>query len=204
MENERVPTNLKFHSYLCNGESLSPTPSHLHKLDSFYFKVVRCALGKKSSFYHRVLHPSQATCSNASLQQTLWSNNVKTLTPSQIVHRRQLQLLGHMIRNPNELVSSSTFNALGVFRGSSRDYRRGAPRLHWTETTSTIASRRLSFMQATPALKPSYRNINHTFYDDPNRVEIQARLGPSATTRTAIPVPILRAAKDRATWRTLL
>jgi hypothetical protein len=185
-------------------ESLSLTPAHLRRLDSFFFKVVRSALGKKSSFYHKVLNPTDTECSNSSLIASLWRKDIKILPPSQVIYQRQLQMLGHFLRNPTELTSLSCFNELGVFRGSSREFRRGAPRMHWNEITCTLAQRRTNIFASPHSRKPPGSDIKHPFYTYVDRDEVQDLLGSSALSRTAVPIPVYRVAHNRVSWKRIV
>ena len=185
-------------------ESLSLTPQHLRKLDTFYFRVLRTAMGKKSSYYHRVLRESNIQCSNAYLQAKLWNSGIEMLTPSQQTQSRQLALLGHCLRNPSEPISSVCFNQLGIFRGSSREYRQGAPRLHWNETTSTLAMRRIDYLNPQFSKVPSPKFINHPYYAYVDRSEIQTRMGHSALQRTVVPVTVMHKASNRNFWKRII
>ena len=185
-------------------ESLSLTPAHFRRLDSFFFKVVRSAMGKKSSFYHKVLNPTGAECSNSYLIHSLWNKEIKVLPPSQLIYQRQLQLLGHVLRNPTEVTSLACFNELGIFRGSSRELRRGAPRMHWNEVTCALAQRRQGFLGLPHSRRAAGSNIKHPFYQYVDREEVQDLLGFSAVKRTAVPIPVIRMAQNRVSWKRLL
>ena len=185
-------------------ESLSLTPAHFRRLDSFFFKVVRSAMGKKSSFYHKVLNPTGAECSNSSLISSLWNKDIKVLLPSQLIYQRQLQLLGHVLRNPEEITSLACFNELGVFRGSSRELRRGTPRMRWNEITCTLAQRRMNIFDLPHSRRPAGSDIKNPFYEYVDREEVQDLLGSSAVARTAVPIPVIRMAQNRASWKRLV
>ena len=70
-----IPRKLLVHSQivltilLYGAESQMYLQSHLTKLNKIHYKVLRQIFNLKSSFYHKVLEPSQAECSNEYLSQ---------------------------------------------------------------------------------------------------------------------------------------
>ena len=184
--------------------NLSPLLQHIF-VDLIPFSIKSFdQLWEKSSFYHKVLRPTGAECSNHSLISSLWNNDVKVLPPSQLIYQKQLQLLGHVLRNPEEFTSLACFNELGVFRGSSRELRRGAPRMHWNEITCALAQRRVNLLNLPFSKRPAGSDIKSPFYEYVDREEVQELLGASAISRTAVPIPVIRMAQNRVSWKRLV
>ena len=100
--------------------------SHLHCLQTLshvHFKSLRRIFRIKSSFYHRVLYPTDEDCSNAYLASLSYDSS-RVITPSQIYSQNRLTLLGHLFRHPTSLEYSSTFMPSGQYR-----YTRGPNRV---------------------------------------------------------------------------
>ena len=128
---------------LYGSESQTFSPAQIQKYNALHFKVLRQILGMKSSFYHRVLSPSQAECSNVFLAQQAASHLPGLLTPSQLISQKRLQFLGHILRDPFCLEHQMIFGPSHSFLRLSSPFRRGAPRAHWPELAFTEAYHRI-------------------------------------------------------------
>ena len=73
---------------LYGSESQTYTPTQLTKLNSIHFKVLRQIFGVKTSFYHRVLEPSEELCSNEYLMTLVKEHVPYLMVPSQKLFRR--------------------------------------------------------------------------------------------------------------------
>ena len=146
-------------------ESSQLTPPQLTKLNHVHFKSLRRIFRIKSSFYHRVLNPTDEDCSNAYLASLSYDSS-RVITPSQIYSQNRLTLLGHLFRHPTSLEYSSTFMPSGQYRYTRGPNRVGRPRLHWAESVMSEASNRISFLTSDRA--PAHSNIDHSFFQIPN------------------------------------
>ena len=72
-------------------ESAQLTAPQLTRIDHVHFKALRRIFGIKSSFYHRVLNPSRADCSNQYLAGLAYKSR-RVVTPSQIYSQNRLTL----------------------------------------------------------------------------------------------------------------
>ena len=96
-------------------ESAQLTPPQLTRIDHVHFKSIRRIFGIESSFYHRVLNPTNEECSNQYLAGLVY-NSRRVITPSQIYSQNCLTLLGHLFRHRDTLVFHSTFMPSGQYR----------------------------------------------------------------------------------------
>ena len=71
-------------------ESKVYTPAQITRLNALHYKVLRQVFQVKSSFYHRVLQPSDAECSNAFLLQLAYVHAPRLLIPSQRISVQRL------------------------------------------------------------------------------------------------------------------
>ena len=126
-------------------ESVQLSPAQLIHLDSIYYKQVRRIFKVKSSFYHRVIEPTEADCSNQYLADLAFSSR-RVQPPSQVYSHQRLQLFGHLLRHRDSLEYASTFQAATAYRHVTGHNRRGRPRVHWSESCMTEASSRLSHL----------------------------------------------------------
>ena len=118
---------------LHGSESQVYTPAQITKLNSLHYKVLRQILQIKSSYYHRVLDPSSADCSNHFLLQQAFAQVPGLLLPSQLMSKNRLKYLGHILRHPTCIEHHLCFNNSLSLRTISSPFRRGAPRAHWPE-----------------------------------------------------------------------
>ena len=163
-------------------ESLAIDVTHFNKLDAFHFKVIRQCLGVKSTFFSKVISPTDAEISNKFYHKMLHARGFDIRTPSQKVQSRSLKLLGHITRHPEELISSCTFHSNGSTRRLNTTLRVGAPRLHWSELTTAMAQRRiLSFNQL--GHSASFSQLDSDWFRPITREVINNILGPSVAQR---------------------
>ena len=112
--------------------------SEQRRADSLHFKNLRRIFRKKSSYYHRVIAPSDAPCSNEYLTQ-LANRWLVLPTPSQQFSFDRLRLLGHILRHPDSFECKSTFmfsKACRFVRGGNRS---GRLTPHWAEVSMAEA-----------------------------------------------------------------
>ena len=151
-------------------ESSQLTPPQLIKLNHVHFKSLRHIFRIKSSFYHRVLNPTEEDCSNAYLASLSFDSS-RVITPSQIYSQNRLTLLGHLFRHPTSLEYSSTFMPSGQYRYTRGPNRVGRPRLHWAESVMSEASNRISFLASDRA--PAHSDIDNSFFQIPNASNVR-------------------------------
>lgn len=163
-------------------ESLAIDCTNFHKLDAFHFKVIRQCLGVKSTFFSKIISPSHHEFSNSYYHKTLHQRGFDIRTPSQKIQAKSLKLLGHITRHPEELISSCTFHPNGSARRSRSSLRVGAPRLHWSEITTTLAQNRINLFNQTHAHTP-FSQLESPWYRPITREAIQTILGPSVIHR---------------------
>ena len=146
------------------------TPSLiLTKLNHVHFKSLRRIVRIKSSFYHKVLNPSNEDCSNSYLA-CLSFDSSRVITP-QIYSQNRLKLLGHVFRHPNSLEFSSTFMPSGQYRYTRGPNRIGRPRLHWAESVMSEASNRITHLTSDHA--PLRNDIDNSFFQSPNASHVR-------------------------------
>ena len=145
-------------------ESAQLSSSQLTRINHVHFKSIQRIFGIKSSFYHRVLNPTTAGCSNEYLSGLAY-DTLRVVCPSQIYSQNRLALLGHLFRHDDSIEYHATFMPAGRYRGLRGPARTGRPRLHWGESTMTEASHRMEHLQADAA--PSHSDIRHSFFQLP-------------------------------------
>ena len=151
-------------------ESSQLTPPQLTKLNHVHFKSLRRICRVQSSFYHRVLNPTQEDCSNSYLASLSYDSS-RVITPSQIYSQNRLTLLGHIFRHSDSLEFSSTFMASGQCHYKRGPNRVGRPRLHWAEAVMSEASNRVSYLASDQA--PSHYDIDNSFFQIPNASNVR-------------------------------
>lgn len=146
---------------LYSSESAALTPSHAGRMDTLHFRILRQILGIKSSYSHRVLHPSQDPCSTIFLQERANSFGRDVCSPSQLVAARRQQLLGHILRHEGSLDHLACFMPSHAYRFlRPSQLRAGRPRAHWAELAVTDAHRRLQCLRSLSGV-PSPARIDH-------------------------------------------
>ena len=146
-------------------ESSQLTPPQITKLNHVHFKSLRHIFRIRSSFYHRVINPTNEDCSNSYLASS------RVITPSQVYCQNRLTLLGHLFRHPTSLEFSSTFMPSGQYRYTRGPNRVGRPRLHWAESVMSEASNRISFLTSDRA--PLHNDIDNSFFQIPNASNVR-------------------------------
>ena len=147
-------------------ESCCPAPSQQGRVDSLHFKNLRRIFRVKSSYYHRVLQPSEAPCSNEYLSERANAFTVLP-TPSQQFSFNRLKLLGHILRHPDTYEATSTFMQSKAYRFISGGNRSGRPSLHWAEVAMTEAYMRLQ--HADTDKTPAVAEIHHPYWSIPSQ-----------------------------------
>ena len=112
MSHSSLPPSWKLQVYraivqailLYSSESIQFTPSQLIHMDSIHYKQLRRIFKTKSSYYHRVLNPTDAQCSNQYLHDLAFST-LRVQPPSQLYSQQRLQLLDRILRHPHSLLS---------------------------------------------------------------------------------------------------
>lgn len=102
---------------LHGSESQVYSTAQTTRIDSLHFKALRQVLQVKSSYYHRVLNPSDSECSNQYLLDQSFQV-LRSLKPTSIrISHSRTKYLGHIFRHPTSLEYQITFSP----------FRRGAP-----------------------------------------------------------------------------
>ena len=127
---------------LFGSESQVYTPAQLTRFNSLHFKALRQILGVKSSFFHRVLQPSDELCSNEHLLRLAHEQAPSLRAPTQIISQKRIEYLGHILRHANQYEHTVCFSSAHAYRQIASPYRRGAPRAHWPEVAMTEAYHR--------------------------------------------------------------
>ena len=173
------------------------------RADSFHFKNLRRIFRKKSSYYHGVIAPFEAPCSNEYL--TTLANRFSVVpTPSQQFSFNRLKLLGHSLRHPDNIENTSTFMSSKAYRFLRGGNRSGRPTPHWAEVSMAEAYFRL---QCDSGEGPEITNIHHDYWKslsarDVRQCHFADRLPMMDNTRLYHRInPI---AQDRISWQTLL
>ena len=131
--------------------------SQLTRINHVHFKAIRKIFGIKSSFYHRVLNPTTAECSNEHLSGLAY-DTLRVVCPSQMYSQNRLALFGHLFRHEDSLEYHATFMSAGCYRQV-----RGPART--AESTMTEASLRIEHLTSDAA--PPHADINHSFFQFP-------------------------------------
>ena len=155
--------------YAMDSELLSQ--SQLTKLNSVHYKSVRRIFKVKSSFYHRVLDPSDADCSNEYLAGLAY-NAKRVISPSQQYSHDRLKLFGHVLRHPDSLEYQAAFMPSGAYRRTVGPNRLGRPRLHWAESCVVEASNRVNYVLSDSP--PSHSDIHNSYFEIPSAAAVKA------------------------------
>ena len=134
---------------LYGSESQVYTRDQTARLNLLHYKTLRQIFNIRSSFYHRVLTPTEEQCSNEYLMKLAYEHVPNIRTPSQTIQSSRIAYLGHILRHEESIESMIIFNSTHAYRQiSSR--RPGAPRTHWAELTMSEAYLRLQYQQQNP------------------------------------------------------
>ena len=149
------------------SESLTYTQSQMQRLNTItiHYKALRKIFSVQSSYYHRVLSPDNAECSNEYLLKLAYEHMPQLQPPSQSIQSSRLAYLGHLLRHESQLENYFCFNtAQNYIHFPQR--RVGAPRIHWTEQVMTEAYLRYQYLLQQQA-PPRVYDHSHPFYSLP-------------------------------------
>ena len=207
-----ISTKRKFQIYsqivlailLYGSESQVYTPAQISKLNALHFKALRAILRVNSSYYHRVLHPSDAPCSNEHLLSLAYPHAPYVYPPSLAISNARIRLLGHILRHPADIEHSLCFNKSLTLRTISSPYRRGAPRAHWPEIV--LAESQFRFLCLITGTRPEPGNFLHPFYTHCTLEQLREWVSPHMpecynTTRQMHQLSPL--AQERELWKQL-
>ena len=186
---------------LYGSESQVYTRDQTARLNLLHYKTLRQIFNIRSSFYHRVLTPTEEQCSNEYLMKLAYEHVPNIRTPSQTIQSSRIAYLGHILRHEESIESMTIFNSTHAYRQiSSR--RPGAPRTHWAELTMSEAYLRLQYQQQNPRPQRTYE-VDHPFYKYLHGSDIHAahsaQLNNTPIFRTLSPI-----AYDRLQWKRLV
>ena len=188
--------------YAMDSELLSH--SQLAKLNSVHFKSIRRIFKVKSSYYHRVLDPSDAECSNEYLSGLAYRAK-RIISPSQLYSHDRLRLFGHMLRRTDSLEFQAAFMPSGAYRHTIGPNRLGRPRLHWAESCMVEASNRINY--ALSDNPPVHSDILNSHFEIPSSATVRAaHAGQSLVwmDNTLLYRKSKQYASDRQRWLTLI
>ena len=146
-------------------ESVYLPPAQERRLNSIHFQNMRRIFGLKSSYFHKVIQPTDTPCSHAYISQ-LANQLVQIPTPAQYCSFRRLKLLGHVLRHPDSYEFTSTFMQSRAYRFVGGSNRRGRPRPHWAESAMAEAYIRLRHQDT--AMVPPVADIRNTYWQTPS------------------------------------
>ena len=160
-------------------ESQVYTPAQIVKLNSLHYRVLRKMFGIKSSYYHRVLNPSQQKCSNDYLPSLAFRHAPRLLIPSQRISFQRLRYLGHILRRFDYVEHKMSFHPSHSLRRLSSPIRPGRPGTHWPELALAEAYHRGLRMQQHQ--RPSTQDVHHPIYQLATTAAVQQHFGPSVS-----------------------
>ena len=162
-------------------ESAALDSSLLHKMDAFHFKVLRCILGAKSTFYNAVVSPDPIQAhlsSNKSVGTRALDCYPNCLTPTQHISQQRMKLFGHLLRHLDSIESRICLYPSAAPRIYNRNLRKGAPRLHWIELAYVEAFKRTSYY-TTYQTVPPFSQFDNNFYAPITQDDIKQVFGSS-------------------------
>ena len=154
--------------YAMDSELLSQ--SQLTRLNAVHFKAVRRIFKIKTSYYHRVIEPSDAECSNEYLAGLSFRAR-QVVTPSQIYSHDRLRLFGHILRHTDSLEFHSSFMPSGAYKHTQGPNRLGRPRLHWAESCMVEANNRIHYIMSDSP--PSHSDIHNSYFEIPTAAAVR-------------------------------
>ena len=166
---------MAIHFYGC--ESQVYTPAQITRFNALHYKVLRQIFQIKNSFYHRVLQPSDAECSNAFLLQLPYVHAPRLLINSQRISVQRLRYLGHILRHFDSLEHKISFNTSHSLHTISSPFRIGRPSVHWPEIAMSEAYHR--YLQLHNGHSPSDQEVHHPLYEIATSATVQPYFGPS-------------------------
>ena len=147
---------------LYGSESQMYSQANLTKLNKLHYQVLRQIFNLKSSYYHKILSPSDQQCSNEYIAGLLYEHAPAILSPSQRIISARISYLGHILRHADTIEHQTVFQSAHAYRRLHRR-RVGHPRLHWPEITMTQAYQRYQARQS-PNPVPKPYHINDPLY----------------------------------------
>ena len=84
-------------------------------LGSIRYKNLRRIFKIKSSYYHKVIEPSDALCSNEYLHELAYKSG-RAVPPSRLYSQNRLKLMGHILRHSDTLESQVVFSSTHACR----------------------------------------------------------------------------------------
>ena len=179
-----------------------------HTLPSLIQFILSLAKGFQSqiSYYHRVIEPSEAECSNEYMASSAYRSN-RVIAPSQIYSLDRLRLFGHLLRHPDSLEYQSAFMPSGAYRFTFGPNRTGRPRLHWSESCMVESSNRIDDVLSD--VLPSHSDIHSSYFDIPNASSVRAARADAGQSlvwmdNTLLYRKVKNHASNRAHWSKLL
>ena len=186
---------------LYGSESQVYSRDHLSRLNLLHYKTLRQILSIKSSFYHKVLAPSDEDCSNEYLMRLAYEHSPRLRTPAQYIQSSRMAYLGHLLRHEDSLEARIIFNSAHGYRQLSTR-RPGAPRTHWAELAMSEAYSRIQYLQQN-RVPPRIYEVDHPFYSHLQRTQIISlhdhNLDNTLIYRTLRPM-----AENRSQWQYLV
>ena len=134
---------------LYGSESQVYSRDHIVRRNLLHYKTLRQIFHVKSSFFHKVLTPSEEKCSNAYLMRLAYEHSPLSRTPSQHIQSSSIAYLGHLLRHSDTLEARITFNSAHGYRQLATR-RPGAPRIHWAELSMSEAYNRHQYLTSHP------------------------------------------------------
>ena len=183
------------------------SPSQIQKMNSVDSKSLRRVFKIKSSFYHKVLEPSTADCSNEYLAGLAYDTK-RVPTPSQLYSQQRLQLLGHLYRHMDTLEYQVTFAGSHAYRHVLSPNRPGRPRHIGQNRASQRPHNAYAICNQMSRLNtPISIMIDNAFFSIPSLQQIReahnshtlVRMDNTPLYRTIQPV-----SQNRAEWRRLI
>ena len=143
-------------------ESQVYSPAQVTKINSLHYKALRQILQVKNSFYHRVLSPSEAPCSNEHLIALAYAIHPSLFPPSLRISNTRLKYLGHILRHPRSFEHQICLHSSYSLRTISSPLRKGTPRAHWPEKALAEASNKVQMI--TRKQMPAPGKFLHEYY----------------------------------------
>ena len=151
-------------------DSVVLTSLQLRKLDTIHCKSLRRIFKIKSSFYHRVLDPTDAHRSNQYLASLAYGSR-RVQSPSQLYSQQRLQLFGHIHRHPESIENRCTYMTYHAYRHIRAPNRPGRPKIHWAESCMAQAAQRIDHLMSDQV--PTHDHIHHSCFDIPSSQQVR-------------------------------
>ena len=145
------------------------SPFQLTRLNSVHFRSLRRIIKIQSSYYHRILNPTDAECSNEYLAGLAYSSR-RVGSPSQCYSHDRLRLYGHILRHSDSLEYQASFMPSGAYRFIAGPNIVGRPRLHWAESCMAEAANRIDYLLSDSA--PLHADIHNSHFAVPSTQEV--------------------------------